>query len=252
MKNKENKMVDHTEQMRAYYGSAVSERWGEDYETRRWSSTPYFRSQYVMTKATIDRALQRRSWRRALELGPGPGTWTKLLLEQEPSAEYTLVDISAYMQEQFLENVGEHRNVTYRLLDFESYVPEGNYDLFFSIRAIDYLSNKDQAIKKIAQLLNSDGLGLIIAKMGHPWKKKILGQKTAWQHQHKITPQQLVSLLKEYGCRIETVRPAVVHIPVIGRILWLNHLLWRVLSRIPLGWWSRWLCESYVVVFQKL
>ena len=60
----------------------------------------------------------KKSLNSCFELGPGSGIWTKKLLMKNPNSKFFLMDISKEMSNQFNMNIGERKNVTFKLGDF--------------------------------------------------------------------------------------------------------------------------------------
>jgi SAM-dependent methyltransferase len=244
--------MEHTEKMRHFYTDEVNKRHGGDYEYSRWHGNTIQESYYQMTKKSILWALRGLEYTSCFELGPGPGTWTRLLWEQEPNVKITLLDISPYMQEQF-EREHSGKDFLFQIADFESYaIAKGAYDLIFSIRAIDYIANTRAAVRKLYDGLSHGGTGVIVAKTDHPLKKKLLGQSTEWQHQHILGYQALHDELQQAGCIDISIRPVTVYIPIFGRIHIFNKIIWSIIHTMPMSWWNEWMTESYIARFKKL
>ncbi len=101
---------------------------------------------------------------QVFELGPGPGTWTKELLTIAPQATYHLVDISEEMLKQAKGNLKGFPNITFTQSDILDFVPQQQYDFFFSSRIIEYVPDKDRAIKIIASALKPGAYGYLVTK----------------------------------------------------------------------------------------
>ena len=78
----------------------------EEYEFNIWFTTPRLFLDYWMTHQVINYHLAKLKFNSCLELGPGPGTWTKLLFRHSPEADFDLVDISLHNLGQFCDYSG--------------------------------------------------------------------------------------------------------------------------------------------------
>lgn len=243
--------MEHNEKMKDFYNDDVEKKYGDDYEKGRWFSNEIDRSRYRMIKFAVSSFSKSVQYDSCFELGPGPGTWTKVLYGNSPTAKYFLLDISEYMKGQFKKSFGDKNNVSYNLADFGKASIDKKFDVVFSSRAIDYMEPKKDIIQKFVSLLKSGGRGFVIAKMDHPLKKKLLGQKTEWQHTHIIDPNFFRETLRSSGCKNIKMRPVTVYIPVLGRINLFNLLAWKILRYCPLSFWNSFLVESYSISFYK-
>ncbi|MEX0933937.1 MAG: class I SAM-dependent methyltransferase [Candidatus Paceibacterota bacterium] len=225
---------------------------GTDYEKVRWFSNNVAKGMYEMTKESIRRhTLQKTgSFQHYLEVGPGPGTWTKLFIEKYPKAEYDLVDISREMLGLAKNNLPESSQINFYEKNFSNFIGDEKYDFFFSSRALEYFSNKEKIIKKITSLLKEGGDGFIITKTPKYWANKLLRRKTNSFHSGQICWQELVSLLEKNGCTISGVYPVTVSFPFLKSAR-LSRLLFKVLSPLPMNFLSDIFSESYCVKFVK-
>src|SRR3989344_7588832 len=148
-------MIDYKPNPKEFYDSVMPSKFGENYEATRWKKTPLLAAQYRMMTDVLNRLIipNVRQVRRVLEVGPGPGTWTKFLLEANPVAQYTLVDISREMLTQAREALAGRANVAFIESDLLAFESSELFDFFFSSRAIEYLPDKHAAVQKIASLL---------------------------------------------------------------------------------------------------
>ena len=88
-------------EIRGYYDEVVPGTFRGDYEFERWFRRGLSRSEYFMTYSSIKFHCETVRFSRCLEIGPGPGTWTRVLFKMNSSAEFDLVDISEEMKAQF-------------------------------------------------------------------------------------------------------------------------------------------------------
>jgi len=225
---------------------------GGQYEQQRWFKNPVVRAGYEMTAWSIKRHLSGSDlqFKHCLEVGPGPGTWTKLLLNKNPEADYDLVDISSEMLNLAKQNIGDIPNVKYFLNDFMEFSSGKKYDLFFSSRAIEYFKDKEGAINKIYSLMQPDSSGLIITKTPHYLRAKVSGRKIRDIHLGQIKPSEMRTILMQTGFRNVEIYPATATLPLL-RSSYLNKLVFSVFRNFKLNFISQFFSESYIVKFKK-
>lgn len=230
----------------------MPQKFGANYEHARWRASPLLAAQYAMTKATVERfvsPLLSRA-RHIVEVGPGPGTWTKLMLESNAEASYVLVDISHEMLAQARAILAGCANVTYIESDLMSYLPAASFDLFFSSRAIEYMPEKAKVCEKIFSLLCPGGYGIIITKMPKPFFNRLRGHSIAALHTGQIEPYALVKLLREHGLIVEKVSIATATVPGFHSSL-LNRVAFTLLKHFSLRSPFNIFSESYLILFKK-
>lgn len=187
--------------------------------------------------------------RRILEIGPGPGTWTKLLLEVNPDASYVLVDISREMLQRAREALGERANVTYVEGDFAQLQIEGTFDVIFSSRAIEYMQDKAVVAKKIAALLAPHGSAYVVTKTPKPFLDKLIGRKLAPLHQGQVAPRALKKVFRDAGLAV-SAHVATANVPAIDSPK-LNAWMYHFLRFYPMTAPFTWFAESYLVTARK-
>jgi len=235
------------------YEQIVKVKSSGDYEQARWFATPIRRAGYAMTKQTISKRAIKALPKFAdyLELGPGPGTWTKLFLEKAVNAQYDLVDISEEMLNLARQSLSQYKNIRFFTVDFLEFLPDKKYDYFFSSRAIEYIDDKEIAVKKIADCLRTGGEGFIITKMPKYVRQRLLQRELAPLHRNQITPNYLQKLLQRNNCQTISIYPATVSIPLFHSAS-LNKMAYTCLSKLPLNFFAQLLTESYAIKFKKL
>lgn len=237
---------------KAFYDTVMPEKLGNDYEGARWRANPLLSAQYRMMTDVITRLINPNIRRasRVLEVGPGPGTWTKFFLEVNPTAQYTLVDISREMLAQAREKLSEHTNVSFTESDFLAFESVQPFDFFFSSRAIEYMLDKQVAVRKISSLLAPGAYGAVVTKMPKPFFDWARGRSSRTLHSAQIHPTTLSRLLRANGLTIREVRIATATVPLINSAT-LNEFVYRRLSRFPLFFPFTLFAESYLVTFRK-
>lgn len=237
---------------KSFYNNVMPGKVDGDYERARWGANPLLAAQYRMMTDLLGRfvAPSVRTARRVLEVGPGPGTWTKQLLAANPRAAYTLVDISKEMLAQARAELAGEQHVAFvesDLLEFDSSQP---FDFFFSSRAIEYMPDKQVVAHKIASLLSQGARGAIITKMPKPFFDRMRGRAPRVLHSSQIRPDALADLLRAEGLGIEKVRIATATVPFL-RSARLNTFAYWLLKHIPLVPPLTLFAESYILTFRK-
>ncbi len=224
-------------------------KYQNDYEFNRWFVRDRNRAEYYMTYLAIKRRLEGISFNSCLELGPGPGTWTRLLFRANREAEFDLVDISEEMRNQFKREMRGGERVNYHVSDIMSYEPNQQYDFFFSSRAVEYLDDKPAFFKKLAGLLSSGARGIIVTK--NPFHGVRKSKKAA--HQGMIAMTNMEKLLRDNGFSDVHFYPAVIRLPIISRFtskiseIIFHRRIDRELNRQAINRTT----ESYIVSFRK-
>jgi len=223
------------------------------YEHSRWFKDAIQRTGYEQTKEAITKhvlSYELHDPLRILELGPGAGTWTKLLLKRFPDAYVDLLDISKEMLRRSQQAIGENGHVHYNESDILEWKPEGKYDYFFSSRVLEYIDDKKKFCEKIQSLLEPKGRGFLITKMPHYHRERFLGRRKSDFHQGQIAPAALRDTLKKAGFIDVDCYPVTMVFPLLHSAK-ANRLLGRVFSKFTLGPIGMLFAESYAVVFRK-
>jgi len=239
--------------VKAFYNETMPEKFGDDYEHERWFRDPIQRAGYELTKKAITRhVLSDDSLNpvRILELGPGAGTWTKLLLARFPDAYVDLLDISKEMLARAERMIGRKERVHSIESDVLTWKPEGKYDYFFSSRVVEYIDDKKQFCKKIFGALEAGGRGFLITKMPHYERERFFGRRTSQFHEGQIAPGALRDQLLAAGFIDVDCYPVTTSIPLLHSAL-ANIFFGKLFARWALGPISMFFAESYGVLFRK-
>jgi len=242
-----------TDQIKAHYDVDVAARTDGDYEFNRWHSSPLLTAAFQMTADTINWLLRQAKippGGRILEVGPGPGTWTRQLATLFPRASFTLVDISKSMLTEARRRLIGLAPIDFVETDFSRYRGEP-VNFFFSARAVEYFPSKPDFREALRANLVSGGHGLIITKLPHSGRDRLRGRIIPERHRHQLSPRALRRLLEAANCRVLKVTPATVMVPFF-RSPRLNRLVWEIMRRLPFGFWTVPWTESYAVYFIKL
>lgn len=235
-----------------FYTQDVDAKYGERYEDVRWHRDAVAESHYKMTLRAINtHFLSKVGYTQCLELGPGGGTWTRELLRTNPDVAYELVDISAKMLEKARAGVGDTQaDITYTTADFNAYEPQKTFDCFFSVRALEYVTDKKAAVEKIHTLLASSGSVFIITKTPHYARARISGKTFSALHEGQIASQDLKKLLTHAGFVDIQLFPVTFTFPLLNAA-WANNILSALLGWMPLNPVSAFFSESYAVSCTK-
>lgn len=241
-----------TEDVKKIYNSAVKEKFKSDYEYNRWFKNEILKAGYEMEKKFLEYHLPNGdSLRECLELGPGPGTWTKILADKYSGAHIDLVDISEEMLKLAKKSLAEFKEVGFFESDFLRFSADKKYDFFFSSRAIEYFPDKAELARKIAGILKSGGEGFIITKTAKYFINKILRRKISNLHKGQISPKYLKRLLLQNGFKDIRLYPAGMSFPFIKSPK-INKLLFRIFHKQRLNFVSKFFSESYCAKFIKV
>lgn len=240
-----------TGEFKDIYNNIVKEKFKGDYEYHRWFKDESARAGYEMTKQAIERhCLADCEFNNYLEVGPGPGTWTKLFLEKNSRARFSLVDISAEMLKLAGEKLSAYKQVDFFETDFLKFSSAGRHDLFFSSRAIEYFPDKNRFVGQVSGLLSEGGRGFIITKMPRYWSYKIMGRKVPEMHKGQISPDELRKILAGNNFMDIAFYPVAMTLPFLKSAR-LNKILYKMAGGSQLNFLSRQFCESYCVKFRK-
>jgi ubiquinone/menaquinone biosynthesis C-methylase UbiE len=245
-------MTVATPDPKAFYNEVMPSKIGTDYEHARWHSSSLLSAQYWMMQDVLNRWVLPGAQQAGeiVEVGPGPGVWTKVLLGANPSAHYTLVDISREMLSRAREALAGRTNIEFLETDFLALESKQPFDFFFSSRAIEYMPDKKAVVQKISSLLSPGARGALITKMPKPLFDFVRGRSSRAFHSAQISPRALIALCLENGLVVENVRVATATVPFFG-FAGLNKIVYQLLRYIPLFFPLSLFVESYVVTFRK-
>jgi len=194
------------------------------YFNSRWSGSSVATCDYEITKRVLLHELALARDDRVLEIGCGPGTWTGLVAPQVESV--TAVDISAEMI-RIAQKRAESSHVRFWHGDFMQFDDQEPYDSVFSVRVLEYFSDKLQVIHRIATLVKPEGRLVIIAKSTPTLltlRREVIQralprifQSNIGPPSRRISASALSQLMKEAG--FSQVR----YYPVVIRLPWFAH-----------------------------
>lgn len=240
---------EFAEWMREFYNKKAKSVFKGDYECYRWFSTPIKKRQYAFTTLSLLYHLRDIRFKNCLEIGCGAGTWTKLLIKKYPKARFTCLDISKEMIKQFKIKIKSKR-VKIIINNFLDQEFKSKYDFIFCSRAIEYIPNKPEVIKKFYELLLPGGNGIIVSSSPHPVFfriKKLFKRKINLQHTQRISVKDLYKLLKNAGfVNIEFYPILFSELKVIP-----TKRLFKNLYKKKFGILSRIFATGYITKFKK-
>jgi trans-aconitate methyltransferase len=235
-----------TKDIKQFYDGKMPEKFSGSYEQKRWASSPILKAQFTMTRDTLRHHLpQDKSSKRVLELGCGPGTWTKELLRIDPLAHIDVVDISHEMLEQARVMLKDKGMISFYESDFLAFRVSQKYDLFFSSRALEYFPDKVPVVAKIYGALAPGKSAFLITKMPHK-----RGRKLGKMHEAQVHYKELRKIFYDAGFVKVKMYPATINIPLI-RSPFLSRILFNIVGRLPVSPFSAFFSESYCIVATK-
>jgi len=211
------------------------------YQQLRWFKTRLTRLEYAQTLAALLASFQFVPQRkgRYLEIGCGPGTWTKVVAPH--AAEVMALDISANMIEQARRYVADADNVTFVHGDAAEYQPDGQLDGFFSFRVIEYVNGWQEMLTRVSSHVAVGGRAVICTKTPisvyrgtgrERWfttgVRRALGRLQRWLQglpepagdgfwQRYVSPSALQQTLEQAGFTDFEVVPAIFGLPIFWR-----------------------------------
>lgn len=245
-------LASGTEKASDFY-QTLSHDGASAYEKARWTQTPIAKAHKKMHHTMVANRVGPflRGAKTYLEIGPGPGTWTKVLLAFKKDLDVTLVDISESMLKEAAEAVAPHP-VRIEAGDFLDWDRKGRtFDFVFSSRAIEYFSDKKRACKKIQEALVSGGRGVLITKNPHRFRDTLLLRGQSALHGGQLTPYELKECLEKAGLRVLSMYPVTMTLPLF-RSPTASTLLWQCVGKLRLSFVNSWAAESYAVFFEKV
>jgi SAM-dependent methyltransferase len=235
------------------------------YQQQRWFQTRLTRYEYALTRTVLLGELAPHSGVRALEIGCGPGTWTR---EVAPHVDHlTAVDISDEMIRQARGYVRAD-NVSFVHSDAAEFPLEGTYDAVFSVRVVEYFEDWKPVIARYLEAVAPGGRAVIITKtpisvyrgtgryltvgrVARRFLRRVFRRPQPEEHpfwQVYLPPTELARLFAEHGLEQIKIRPVIYGLPIFMRgtkqypvvprvlepfFLILFALAWRIADALP-------------------
>jgi len=232
----------------SYAENYIKTRWGKD------------KKNYGIVKENIIKFLKPGKDDAVLDVGCGPGTWSKIIAKH--AKKVVGIDVSPSMIETAKKNC---KNCIFKVAPGEN-IPykDAAFTKILSVRAIEYSPNKIGMLKEFNRVLKQDGKVVIVTKstpciwripgkvlnvIKEPARVKRLFDRMYkmeyWME--KISPPRLRKMLKACGFRdIEDYALTFS----LGEAFGTNESLLRLLARIFRPFYYLF-CESYIVVAKK-
>lgn len=204
---------DITDETRNHYDNLISKK-GKHYFDERWMSNPVANSQYYQTLTSIRQLFKSRIKKNkndVLEIGSGTGTWTGLCIQIAKSV--TLFDISkeflTVAQDVFKNEPRVREYICGDFVKESGMLMNKKYDLIFSGRALEYMSDKSAVIDHCFEHLEPKG-HLVIVTKNPQWRDKIRNGNAGGIHRAQIYWKDLKVLYEEAGFIDVVIRPAAL------------------------------------------
>lgn len=244
-----------SENAEKFYTEVVDAKMGADYEATRWHKDAFSHALYDMTKDTIvSLVAEKVVFSSCLELGAGAGTWTRELVMRHKDASYDFVDISPVMLKKVEDALSSLPSLGLKtrffVSDFNTFTSDREYEFFFSIRALEYVTDKKSAVLLIAKLVGKGGHGFIITKTPHYLRAMLRGRSYSSLHTGQISPRALYLLCHKAGLTDIKLYPVTFTFPFV-RNEKLYRFLYRLFGKKPLSFLSQFFSESYAISFTK-
>lgn len=190
----------------SYYNKSLRDMSGK-YTDERWFASPERVFDYKQTERALRAALGKTNAVHALEIGPGDGVWTGLLLSYCQKVD--LLDQSVEMLNRAKENLDAQDNVSYLKGNIADYdLGRGKYDLIQTVRCVEYVIDKDALVKKLSDALTPGGKLVIITK--NPDYRSLRSWKKPLLHTEQLGLDGWVDIIKKHGLVVDAVYPAVM------------------------------------------
>jgi SAM-dependent methyltransferase len=178
------------------------------YKKERWEKNNIVKFDYYWTKQTLFDYLRPEKDDVVLEIGCGPGTWTKLVLGSVK--KLVAVDISSKMIKQARKNAP---GAEFHICDAMDINLKQKFDKIFSVRMIEYVYKKEKFLRLLYSMLKPGGRLVIITK-SRPCLWDITS-RSEWQR--KVNSSVMKKMLKSAGfCNVK-YEPVSIRLPIFRR-----------------------------------
>jgi ubiquinone/menaquinone biosynthesis C-methylase UbiE len=211
--------------------------WASKYQESAWfGGTSRSRYSYEVTRRRVVQGLSLTGEEEVLELGCGPGTWTRVIASA--AGHVTALDLSEKMLDRARRFV-QPFDVTFVHADALLFRSDRPYDRVVSVRAIEYVADKEALAEQLVRLTADDGVLVVVTK--NPFSAWGL-RRTYWQvrgflerlrrrlgraetepesdeehhYMQRIPPWRFIRLLRHAGFDQVTVSPVVVGLPIMA------------------------------------
>lgn len=182
-----------------------------DYRYKQWEKSAVAESDFISTKDMLIESLRPDKNDSVLEIGCGPGKWTKIM--SEFVKKITAVDISNKMINEAKKYCNNpkikflHGHVM--KLDLKE-----KFDKIYAVRVFEYIQDKESFIRKMKLLLKEDGKLVVITK-NKPclWD---LTKKPPGFWQEKISSKEFTEKLKSNQFENIQKFPVIIRLPIFS------------------------------------
>jgi ubiquinone/menaquinone biosynthesis C-methylase UbiE len=218
-----------------------------DYEKERWFKDKASEEKYFETKKAILFHFGKKKFKDVLEIGCGPGTWSKILLKH--TENLVLLDISKEMLKQAKKRLKNSKlqnlRIEYICSDFSDFDTKRKFDLIFSSRAIEYIPHIEEAIKKMKSLLKNKGKIIIITKNpARRWRNILLKTEIEDIHKGWIPIRRMQEILEKEGFKDIKIYPAV-----FSMFSFPNNFLVRKMNRLFYSCYYKKQIKKFIIPF---
>lgn len=206
------------------------------YQHLRWFKSRLTRFEYTLTRKVLLEELGPTPGARALEVGCGPGTWTREVAPRVGAL--TALDIAPQMLAQARAYV-HTPNVRFVQGDVAQFplATEGPYDAIFSVRVLEYLEDWKPVVGQLLDAVAPGGRIVIITKtplsvyrgtgreralgqLIRRVERRVRGVPAPERHpfwQRYIPPTALAQLYAAHGLEQVRIRPVIYGLPIFVR-----------------------------------
>lgn len=241
---------ENNKKIETYYDEYISGNQINDYEYFRWHASKIKEAGYKMTLESIFKFIDDRSYHALLEIGPGSGVWSKILIKRLKPTSFDLLDLSQVMVDQLKNTLKEH-DVNIIKGDVQELSEDNKYDFVFSSRSIEYWDDKRKGMANIFKAMKNGSKGIIITKSPHYFRQRLFRKRINEFHSKQIDYKKMEKLLGEVGFINIKIYPCVLNIPLLSSAN-LNLFFWRILKNIKLNKLYATITESYIISFEKI
>lgn len=209
------------------------------YRTDQWFDRT-IRSSYVydITRRRLVELLRLNGNEEVFEIGCGPGTWTRIVASQ--ARHVTALDISQEMIKKAQEFVQPYQ-VDFIHSDILQFTPSRTYDRVVSLRAIEYVVDREALADRLASLVADDGELVIISKTPFSlWRgrrsfysirDRLLARRqsndgsaegvekpSSTMYMRRVPPWHLAHQMRHRGFDNITIHPVIWGLPILAGV----------------------------------
>ncbi len=181
------------------------------YRFEQWERTNVAKSDYSITRKLLLRFLDLKKDDKALEIGCGPGKWSKIV--SGDCANLTAVDISKKMINE-AKKYCKDKNVRFLHGDIMKLRLNQKFDKIYAVRVLEYIKDKEGFVRKMSDLLNENGKFVVVTKSKPCLWDITKREEGFWQE--KITYNEFRKLLKRNFFHKIKIKPVIIRLPIFA------------------------------------